>query len=95
MTKKEYILAVIDTFPDWEMWWWIKAMVQNNQLDERTINMLVILLNNAMDKITTAVKESKLIERIDARKNLDEQKEKQAKRDENTLKDLDSKLNNL
>lgn len=95
MTKKEYILAVIDTFPDWEMWRWIKAMVQNDQLDERTINMLVIILNNAMDKITTAVKESKLIEKIDTRKNLDKQKQEQAKQDEETLKDLDSKLNDL
>ncbi len=95
MTKKEYIIAVIDTFPDWEMWRWIKAMVQNDQLDERTINMLVILLNNAMDKITTAIKESKLIEKIDTRKNLDKQKQEQAKQDEETLKDLDSKLNDL
>ena len=95
MTKKEYILAVIDTFPDWEMGRWIKAMVQNNQLDERTMNMLVIILNNAMDKITTAVKESKLIEKIDARKNLNEQKEKQAKKDEKTLQELDSKLNDI
>ena len=95
MTKKEYILAVIDTLPDWEMWRWIKAMVQNDQLDERTINMLVIILNNAMDRITTAVKESKLIERIDARKNLNEQKEKQAKKDERTLQELDSKLNDI
>jgi hypothetical protein len=70
-------------------------MVQNDQLDERTINMLVIILNNAMDKITTAVKESKLIEKIDTRKNLDKQKQEQAKQDEETLKDLDSKLNDL
>ena len=70
-------------------------MVQNNQLDERTMNTLVIILNNAMDKITTAVKESKLIERIDARKNFDKQKEKQAQEDERTLEELDSKLNNI
>ncbi len=95
MTKKEYILAVIDTFPDWEMWRWIKAMVQNNQLDERTMNMLVIILNNAMDKITTAVKESKLIERIDARNNLNEQKQKQAEQDAESLNKLDSMLNDF
>jgi len=95
MTKKEYILSVIDTFPDWEMWRWIKAMVQNDQLDERTINMLVIILNNAMDRITEAVKESKLIERIEARKNLDKQKEKQAKKDAKSLQELDSKLNDI
>ena len=95
MTKKEYILAVIDTLPEWEMWRWIKAMVQNNQLDERTINMLVIILNNAMDKITDAVKKHKLIEKIEAKQKLDKQKEKQAKQDAKTLKDLDSKLKNL
>ena len=95
MTKKEYILAVIDTFPDWEMWRWIKAMVQNDQLDERSINMLVIYLNNAMDKITTAVKESKLIEKIEARNNLNKQKQKQAAQDAESLNKLDSMLDNL
>ena len=95
MTKKEYILAVIDALPEWEMWRWIKAMVQNNQLDERTINMLVIILNKAMDKITEAVKEHKLVEKIEAKQKLDKQKEKQAKQDAKTLKDLDSKLKNL
>ena len=95
MTKKEYILAVIDTLPEWEMWRWIKAMVVNDQLDERTINILVIMLNNAMDKITAAVKESKLIERIDARKNFDKQKKEQAKKDAKSLKELDSKLNDI
>ena len=95
MTKKEYILAVIDTFPDWEKWWWIKAMVQNDQLDERTINLLVIMLNNMMDKITTAIKESKIIEKIDARQNLDKQKQRQAEQDAKSLEELDSKLNNF
>ena len=95
MTKKEYILAVIDALPDWEMWRWIKAMVQNNQLDERTINMLVIILNNAMDKITDAIKENKLIEKIEAKQKFDKQKEKQAKQDAKTLEELDSKLNDF
>lgn len=95
MTKKEYILAVIDALPDWEMWRWIKAMVQNNQLDDHTINMLVIVLKRAMDKITDAIKENKMIETIQAMDNLDKQKQEQAKQDEETLKDLDSKLNDL
>ena len=95
MTKKEYILAVIDTFPNWEMWRWIKAMVQNDQLDERTINLLVIMLNNMMDKITTAIKESKIIEKIDARQNLNKQKQKQAEQDAKSLEELDSKLSNF
>ena len=95
MTKKEFILAIIDTFPDWEMWRWIKAMVQNDQLDERAINMLVIILNNAMNRITDSIKKSKLIEKINARKNLDKKQRKQAIEDEESLQKLDSKLNNL
>ena len=95
MTKKEYILAVIDALPEWEMWRWIKAMVENDQLEEHTINMLVIILKKAMDKITATIKENKMLETIQAMESFDKQKEKQAKQDEKTLKDLDSKLNNL
>ena len=95
MTKKEYILAVIDALPDWEMWRWIKAMVENNQLEEHTINMLVIIFKKAMDKISATIQENKMVETIQAMENFDKQKAQQAKEDEKTLKDLDSKLNNL
>ena len=61
MTKKEYILAVIDALPDWEMWRGIKAMVQNDQLDDHTINLLVIILKRATDKINETIKEHKMI----------------------------------
>ncbi len=95
MTNKEYILAVIDVLPDWEMWRWIKAMVQNNQLDEHTLNMLVIILDKAMDKITAAIKENKMLEKIHAIQNLDKQKEEQAAQDAESLNQLDSMLNSL
>ena len=95
MTKKEYILAVIDALPDWEMWRGIRAMVQNDQLDEHTINMLVIILKRAMDKISATIKENKMMENIQARENFDKQKKKQEKEDAKTLKELDSKLNDI
>ena len=95
MTKKEYILSVLELFPDWEMWWWIKAMVQNDQLDEHTINMLVIILKRAMDKISATIKEDKMLETIQAMENFDKQKEEQAKKDAKSLEELDSKLNDF
>ena len=95
MTKKEYILAVLDLFPDWEMWWWIKAMVQNDQLDDHTMNLLVIALKRAMDKLTAVIKENKMLETIQAVENFDKQKQEQAKQDAKSLEDLDSKLNNF
>ena len=95
MTKKEYILAVIDALPDWEMWRWIKAMVQNDQLEEHTINMLVIIFKKAMDELSTKMKESKVTETIQAMKAFDKQKEEQEKKDAKSLEELDSKLNDF
>ena len=95
MTKKEYILAVIDALPEWEMWRWIKAMVQNDQLEERSIDMLVIIFKKAMDKITTIIKENKMVETIQAMDNFDKQQKKQAKEDEKSLQELDLQINNL
>ncbi len=95
MTKKEYILSVLDIFPDWEMWWWIKAMVQNDQLDDHTLNLLVIALKRAMDKLTTVIKENKMLETIQAVENFDKQKKEQAKKDAKSLEELDSKLNDF
>ena len=95
MTKKEYILAVIDALPDWEMWRGIKAMVQNDQLDEETIDKLVIVLKRAMARMATAIRESKAIETLKSMKNFDKQKKEQEEKDAKSLEELDSKLNNI
>ena len=95
MTKKEYILSVLDLFPDREMWWWIRAMVQNDQLEDHTMNLLIIALKRAMDNLTDVIKENKMMETIQAVESFDKKKKEQAKKDAKTLKDLDSKLKNL
>ena len=95
MTNKEYILKVINALPDWEMWRWIKAMVQNNQLDEDTLNTLVIILDKALNRISTAIKEHRMLETIHVVKNFDKQKKEQAEQDAASLDKLDSMLNNL
>ena len=95
MTKKEYILAVIDALPNWEMWRWIKAMVQNNQLDDHAMNMLVIIFKKAMDKITKVIEENKMVETVEFTEKFNEQKQKQAEEDAASLQQLDSLLNDL
>ena len=95
MTKKEYILAVIDALPDWEMWRGIKAMVQNDQLDEETIDKLVVIFKKTMNKITATIKENKVVENLQAMQNFDKQKQIQAEQDAKSLEELDSKLNDL
>jgi len=95
MTKKEYILAVIDALPEWEMWRWIKAMVQNDQLEEDTINKLVIIFKKAMDKLTATIKENKMVEAIQTMDKFDKQQQEQAQQDAESLAHLDSVLDNL
>ena len=70
-------------------------MVQNDQLEEHTINMLVIIFKKAMDKITATIKENKMEETIQTMEDFNKQKQKQAKEDEKTLQELDSKLNDI
>ncbi|MBQ5945696.1 hypothetical protein IJL65_04955 [bacterium] len=70
-------------------------MVQNDQLEEHTINMLVIIFKKAMDKITATIKENKMVETIQAMESFDQQKQKQAQQDAESLAHLDSMLNDL
>ena len=77
------------------MWRGIKAMVQNNQLDDETIDKLVIVFKRAMAKMATAIRETKAIETLKSMENFNKQKAEQEKKDAKTLKDLDSKLKNL
>lgn len=95
MTKKEYILAVIDAMPDWKMGWWIKTMVQNDQLEEPTLDKLVIIFKKAMDNLDEVIKKNKMIESIKAMESLEKDKEEQAKEDEQNLAQLDDLLNNI
>ena len=95
MTKKEYILAVIDALPDWEMWWWIKAMVLNDQLEDKTIDKLVIIFKKVMKEITDYIKENKVIETLQSMQNLNKQQKEQEKKDAKSLEELDSRLDDI
>ena len=95
MTKKEYILAVIDALPKWEMGRGIKAMVINNELGDETIDKLVVIFEKIMKEITDYIKENKVIENLQAVQNLNQQKKEQAEQDTKSLEELDSKLNDF
>ena len=51
-------------------------MVQNNQLDDETIDKLVIVFKRAMAKMATAIRESKAIETLKSMEVFNKQKEK-------------------
>ncbi|MDR2540833.1 MAG: hypothetical protein LBD11_03470 [Candidatus Peribacteria bacterium] len=90
MTKQDYLLAVINAMPDREMGRGIKAMVENNQLDDHTINLLVIIFKRAVDRLTDVMQKHKVMTAI---AELETQKEVQKKQDEADLQRLDGMLN--
>lgn len=87
MTKKEYILAIIDSVPNWEIWRGIKAMINNNQLDDKAINSLVLIFKKAVNDFLDEKKQQENNER------LNKQKQEQAEQDKENLNQLDDMLN--
>jgi hypothetical protein len=81
--------------PDWEMGRGIKAMIENNQLEESTIDALVVTFKRIIDKINDTAKKYHILEKVQAIKNLNAQKEHQAKQDKIELQKLDEILDNF
>jgi tellurite resistance protein len=92
MTKQDYLLAVINAMPDREMGRGIKAMIENNQLDEHTLDMLGIVFAKMVDAITDDAKKQRITKEIE---NLNAQKEVQAKQDQADLQKLDGMLDDF
>ncbi|MDR2190261.1 MAG: hypothetical protein LBP53_03585 [Candidatus Peribacteria bacterium] len=93
MTKQDYLLAVIDAMPDREMGRGIKAMIENNQLEDHTTDVLVVIFKRAVDRITDVIKKHHIMEAIQAIENLNTQKQAQAQQDQADLQRLDGLLN--
>ena len=70
-------------------------MLLNNQLEDETIDKLVVVFEKIMKEITDYIRENKVIENLQAVQSLNEQKKQQAQQDARSLEELDSKLNNL
>ena len=70
-------------------------MVQNDQLDDYTMNLLVIAFKKTMDNLSDIIDEHKMVETIQAVENFGKQKKEQAKKDAKSLEELDSKLNDI
>jgi hypothetical protein len=92
MTKQDYLLAVIDAMPDREMGRGIKAMIENNQLEEYTLDMLVIVFTRIVNKITDTLKKQRIMQSIE---QFNKQKQAQDQQDQADLQRLDGMLNDF
>ncbi len=93
MTKKEYLITVLDAIPDRQMGRGLKTLIANNQLNEETIDKMVVIFKRAMDRIVFHIKDKKILEKIQASEHLIEQQTAQSAQDSTDLKNLDAMLN--
>ena len=92
MTKQEYLFAVIDAIPDWKMGRGLKTLIANNQLNEETIDKMVIIFKRAMDRISFYIKGQHVLEQLHASEHLAEQENAQAQQDAIDFQKLDEML---
>jgi len=58
MTKKDYLLHVIDLVPQWEKWWALRSMILKNQLSPKDFEKIYGIFNRNL--ATTYNKISKI-----------------------------------
>ena len=65
MTKKEFMLKVIDALPNWKMGWGLKALIQNNQLDPDVFERLYEVFKNSVNQTHAEIQQQQMQKRMD------------------------------
>jgi hypothetical protein len=78
--------------PDWEMGRGIKAMIENNQIDDHTMDVLVEIFKKAVEKMADVIKKYHLMEAIQAIESLNTKKAEQAQQDAQDIEKLNGML---
>ena len=91
MTKKEFMLKVIDSLPDWKMGWGLKALIQNDQLRSDAFEKLYEVFNNSVHQTYNDVQKQLMKQRMD---QVNEMKQQESLQEENS-DDLDAMFSTL
>ncbi len=89
MTKKEFMLKVIDLLPDREMGWGLKALIQNDQLTPEVFEKLYGIFENG---VLTTHKEIQGIELKYKLKEAEIIRDREAQENQKDQLDLDQML---
>lgn len=91
MTKKEFMLKVIDSLPDWKMGWGLKALIQNDQLSPDAFEKLYDVFKNSVHQTYNDVQKQLMKQRMD---QVNEMKQQESLQEENS-DDLDAMFSTL
>lgn len=92
MTKKEFMLEIINFLPDWQMGRGLKALIENDQLSPEVFEKLYEIFRQTMHETYTEVQKVEFKEKI---LKIESMKQQEAQRNEEDLVDLESMLDAL
>ena len=65
MTKKEFMLKVIDSLPEWKMGWGLKALIQNDQLEPDVFERLYEVFKKSVTQTFNDIQKHQMKQRMD------------------------------
>lgn len=92
MTKKEFMLQIINFLPDWKMGRGLKALIENNQLSPDVFEKLYEIFRKGIHETYTEVQKVEFKEKL---QKIEAMKQQEAKQNEEELINLDEMLNAL
>lgn len=96
MDKKDFVLKILDTIKDsWDMAPGLKILVENNALDDKTIDTLVWLFREAAANTQNVRAKQALEKWADLIDNLHEKEEVEHKQDLADLAELEEMFKNI
>ena len=92
MTKKEFMLKVIDSLPDWKMGWGLKALIQNDQLSPDAFEKLYEVFKNSVHQTYNDVQKQQMQQRMD---QVNAMKQQESQQQEENSANLDAMFSTL
>ncbi|MDO4714217.1 MAG: hypothetical protein Q4B28_06330 [bacterium] len=92
MTKKEFMLQVIDFLPDWKLGWGLKPLIENNQLAPDVFEKLYQIFRENVHSTYTEVQKMDFKERL---QKVEAMKAKEAQQNQEELVNLDAMFDAL
>ena len=86
MTKKEFMLQVIEFLPNWKMGWGLKALIENDQLSPDVFERLYEVFRKSVHQTHNELQKQQFKQRLEKVNSMKQQETQQNQED---LADLD------
>ena len=96
MNKKDYVLKVLNAIKsDWPMAEWLMVLLEDDKLDDKSLDAISSILQNAIEKTTDGLLKNKLSESQSILKDLKSAEDEEKELNKQDIIELEQKIANL